>query len=125
MPNQNDSAHSLPRIDPSVISGITQPPPGPEGIDLDQLAVGAVVELQTGHTRYRLENLGDGKVLISGHPEYCPQPTPVELHGSVGADGALKWHRFEPGGRLVFNLPQHGLVRTSRIQSLHRLQAAN
>ncbi|MGH9592513.1 MAG: hypothetical protein ACRD5L_05435, partial [Bryobacteraceae bacterium] len=47
-------------------------PEAQDGIALDDLAVGAMVELETGHHTYRFENLGEGKILISGHPTYCP-----------------------------------------------------
>src|SRR5580698_11288034 len=54
-----------------------------DGIYLDELPVGAVLDVETDHHSYRVENRGKGRALISGHPEYCPEPVLVELHGSV------------------------------------------
>lgn len=98
--------------------------PQPEGICLDSLPVGAVLELQTGHHLYHFENLGDGKAMISGHPQYCPEPAEVQVHGSLWGAGLLKWGFIGKGMKLEFTHPLSGLIRTSRIQEIHRAQPA-
>jgi hypothetical protein len=92
------------------------------GIALDDLAVGAVVEVETGHHTYRVENRGDGKILISGHPTYCPEPVLVELHGSTGGHAILKFHFIGRGMHLEFRHPELGVVRTSRIKDVRELK---
>jgi hypothetical protein len=96
-----------------------------EGVSLDDLAVGAVVEVVTGHHTYRLENRGGGEVLISGHPAYCPEPVLVELHGSVGDSHVIKMWFIGRGMRLEFRHPTLGLVQTSRAREIHELTAAH
>jgi len=36
------------------------------GVDLDELTVGALLDVETTNTLYHIENRGDGDVLISG-----------------------------------------------------------
>ena len=71
------------------------------GVSLDELPVGAVLDVQTANTLYRIENRGDGEVLISGHPEICPTPVLVSLSridlGDADAQGALHRTRYEDG----------------------------
>ena len=92
-----------------------------DGIALDDLELGAVVEVQTGHTTYRMENCGDGKVLISGHPQYCPTPVLVDFHGSTGGHSILKFRFIGRGLHLEFRHPTLGVVRTSRIKAVREL----
>ena len=116
----SDSLHSQAPLNSSLISGITEPQPvlTGEGVDLEELATGTVLEVKTGHTTYRLEYLGDGNALISGHPQYCPQPVTVQIHGSTTASGMPRWHRIEKGMNLVFLPPNHGAIRTSRVEGI-------
>ena len=88
------------------------PPAYEEGVNIDELPVGAMLEVETGHTTYLLENRRDGKVLISGHPEYCPEPIEVEFQGSIGGTALLKIWRIEPGMKMAFRHPKFGMVRT-------------
>jgi hypothetical protein len=91
------------------------------GIALDDLTVGAVVEVETGHHTYRIENCCNGKILISGHPTYCPKPVFVELHGSTGGNAVLKFHFIGRGMHLEFRHPELGVIRTSRIKDVREL----
>jgi hypothetical protein len=89
-----------------------------EGVRLDDLKVGDELELATKNRTYLVENRGNGEILISGHPKYCPQPTLVKLYGSTAG-----WTAVSPGfiGRgmyLEFRHPEHGLIRTSRIEEI-------
>lgn len=45
---------------------------------------------------YTLVDQGDGAFLISGHPKYCPTPTPCTLHGPI-VEGESVW--FTPRGQ--------------------------
>ena len=94
------------------------------GVDFEQLAVGAILEIETGHTTYRVENRGKGKALISGHPSYCPVPVEVEIQGSVGGPGLVKIRWIEPGLKMVFEHPEFGVIRTSTIRSIRQLLSA-
>jgi len=96
-----------------------------EGVSLDDLAVGAVVEVVTGHHTYRIENRGNGEVLMSGHPVYCPEPVLVELHGSVGDGHVIKMWFIGRGMRLEFRHPKFGLVLTSHVREIHELTAVH
>jgi hypothetical protein len=93
-----------------------------EGVALDELQVGAVIEVVTGHNTYRFENRGDGKVLMTGHPEYCPQPLLVDLLGSIGPSQAMRMWFLEPGMKMMFRHPRFGVVCTSRIQEVRNLK---
>jgi len=110
------------RIDNPVGMNIGTDPEAQDGIALDDLAVGAVVEVETGHTTYRVENRGDGKILISGHPQYCPEPVLVELHGSTSSHAILKFRFIGRGLHLEFRHPTLGVVRTSRIKAIRELK---
>ena len=94
-----------------------------DGIDIDDLPVGAVLEIETGHTRYLLENRGDGEVVLSGHPEFCPEPVLVKFHGSVGGPALIKMGRIEPGLKMAFQHPKFGTLRTSRVRAVHQATA--
>lgn len=90
-------------------------------VNIDELPIGATLEIETGHTTYRMENRGQGQVLISGHPEYCPEPVLVDFQGSVGGPALLKAWYIEPGLKMAFQHPKFGTVRTSRVRSIRRL----
>jgi hypothetical protein len=93
------------------------------GVSMDELPRGAVVEVVTGHTTSRVENRGDGKALISGHPTYCPTPVLVDLHGSVGSPAMLKIWFIGPGLKMEFSHPKFGVIRTSRVRSVCELKS--
>jgi hypothetical protein len=84
---------------------------GKERIDISSLTPGTCLELKTRHNSYTLQYLGDGRLEICGHPQYCPVPTVVTLQGSSLGIGL----RFE------FHHPDHSLVTTSRIIAIRRV----
>jgi hypothetical protein len=102
---------------------LSRPEAEPEGIALDDLAKGAVLEVQTRHTVYHIENLGDGAVMISGHPEYCPEPIRVDMIGSNWGGDIPRLRFIGPGARLEFYHPTRGFVVTSRILNVRELKA--
>jgi len=96
-------------------------PNGEDGLYLHDLADGAVVEIDTQHSHYKLVKRADSHVCISGHPTFCPEPVEVEIEGSVAGGSTLLPN---PGfiGRgmyLMFKHPQFNLVTTSRIREIH------
>jgi len=92
-----------------------------QSVALDELPVGAVVEVETGHSTYRLENRGEGKALISGHPTYCPEPVLVDFHGAVGPS-TLKMWLIEPDLKMEFRHPDFGVVRTSKVRKIRQVK---
>jgi hypothetical protein len=96
-----------------------------DGIYLDELPVGAMLDIETDHHNYRVENRGDGRALISGHPVYCPEAVLVDLHGSTAWGGAILKMRFIGRGmRLEFHHPVRGVISTSRVRDIHELMLA-
>ena len=105
----------------SIPSAAFQPECEDEGVAMDELSVGAMVEVETGHHTYRVENRGGGKVLISGHPVYCPEPVLVDLHGSIGGATMIKMWFIGRGLKMEFRHPEFGVIRTSRAQNIREL----
>jgi len=93
-----------------------------EGLFLKDLNIGDVIALNTKHRSYAFENRGNGQILISGHPKYCPQPVLVELNGSTWGGPMMKVGFIGRGMLLEFRHPIHGIIRTSPIQEIRRLE---
>lgn len=85
------------------------------GVDLETLPQGSTLRVETGHHTYVIENHGKGKVLISGHPQFCPEPVEVDYYGAADGTSPVKMWRIVPGMRMAFNHPGFGIVRTSRV----------
>ncbi len=94
------------------------------GVFFDELPVGAVLDVETRHHTYTVENRGDGKILIVGHPTYCPQPVLVNLHGSTWGTALIKRRFIGRGMRMEFIHPTHGVVRTSPVREIRELPPA-
>ena len=90
----------------------------PEGVDLKTLRLGSLIDVETKSRHYLIECLGGNAISISGHPEYCPQPMPAQLQGSIDKEGELEWGFIEPGMKLMFFLNGDRPVKTSRIISV-------
>jgi hypothetical protein len=93
------------------------------GVALDDLPVGALIEVETKNHVYQVENRGDGKVLIVGHPEYCPQPVLVDLYGSSGDNQMFRMWYIGRGMKMEFRHPTFGVIRTARVQEIRELGA--
>jgi hypothetical protein len=89
------------------------------GIELDELSVGAVLDVETANSQYRIENRGQGEVLISGNPDICPNPVKVNFHGSSLGREMLKAGFIGREMSMEFLHPQRGIVRTSRVREIH------
>src|SRR5712692_3342690 len=94
------------------------------GLFLQHLPPGAVLEVETQNRHYLLENQGEGKALIAGHPEFCPRPVLVDVHGSTWGGSMLKMGFVGRGMRLEFRHPAHGIIHTSLIQEIREIDAA-
>jgi hypothetical protein len=93
------------------------------GVALDALAPGAVLHVQTMNHLYRLENRGEGEVWISGHPEFCPEPVLVDLHGSTWGTPMIRRRFIGRGLRMEFRHPERGIVLTSRVREIQEVRA--
>ena len=94
------------------------------GVALNDLPGRARLEVETRHHVYHIENLGDGEVMISGHPEYCPEPVLVNLHGSTWGTPMIKLRFIGRGMKMEFGHPTFGVVLTSRVQEIRELKPA-
>ena len=90
-----------------------------EFVDCKSLARGSLIDVETKSRHYQIECLGGNAIRISGHPEYCPDPVPARLHGSVDKEGILELGLIGRGRRLMFLLDEHHPVTTSRVLSVH------
>jgi hypothetical protein len=90
-----------------------------ELVDCKSLACGSLIDVETKSRHYQIECLGGNAIRISGHPEYCPDPVPAQLHGSVDKEGILELGLIGRGMRLMFLLDEHHPVTTSRVLSVH------
>ena len=92
---------------------------GVEDVDVNHLSPGSMIDVETKSRHYHIECLGGNDIRISGHPDYCPDPVPAQLHGSIGKEGTLESGHIERGQRLMFLLDDDRPVVTSRVISLH------
>jgi hypothetical protein len=90
-----------------------------EILDCTNLKPGSRIDVETKSRHYQIESLGGTAIRISGHPEYCPDPVPARLQGSVDHDGVLESGIIGRGMRLMFLLNERGPVTTSRVLSVH------
>ena len=88
------------------------------GVALDELPLGAILDVATMNNLYRIENRGDGEVLISGHPDICPAPVLVSFHGSTWGTAMLKMGFIGREMSMEFRHPERGVVRTSRVREI-------
>jgi hypothetical protein len=85
------------------------------GVYLRDLSPGSVLSIQTRNRVYEMVVLGDGATLLSGHPEFCPEPTEVQVQGSTWGGSMLKMKFVGRGMHLEFEHPVHRRIVTSRI----------
>ncbi|MFY9675480.1 MAG: hypothetical protein WCB53_18140 [Terriglobales bacterium] len=95
------------------------------GVFLKDLAPDTVLQIQTQHHLYTAVLVDDVSALISGHPEYCPQPVLVAISGSTWGGSMLKRHFVGRGMRLEFSHPEYKTpIVTSSIQDIRELSTA-
>ena len=95
------------------------------GVFLKDLPPDTVLQIQTEHHLYTAVLVDDDSALISGHPEYCPQPVLVAIAGSTWGGSMLKRRFVGRGMRLEFSHPQYSTpIVTSSIQEIRELSSA-
>lgn len=95
-----------------------------EDVALRDLAVGEKLDVETDHHVYQIENCGDGRVLIAGHPEYCPKPVLVDLLGASGKAPLFRIRGICRGSHMEFVHPVYGVVQTSTIKNIRQVGSA-
>lgn len=93
------------------------------GVFLNNLPPATVLEIRTQHHCYQVMLLDDTHALISGHPQYCPEPIRVAIAGSTWGGSMLKRRFVGRGMHLEFCHPgyQRPIV-TSTVQEIRELQ---
>ncbi len=92
------------------------------GVHLSDVGPGEVLAIQTRNHDYRLVHLGDGAALLSGHPRFCPSPTPVRIHGSTWGGSMIRDKYLGRGMRLEFGHPEFRVVITSPIVDIRSVR---
>ena len=85
------------------------------GVSLRDLRPGMKLAVETRNRIYRMTFLGGRSVLLSGHPEFCAEPTRVEIEGCTWGGSMLKARYIGRGMHLEFQHPEAGRILTSRI----------
>lgn len=95
------------------------------GVFLKDLPPETILQIQTQHHLYTAVLVDDASAMISGHPEYCPQPVLVAIAGSTWGGSMLKRHFVGRGMRLEFSHPEYKTpIVTSSIQDIRELSTA-
>ncbi len=96
------------------------------GVFLEDLPPSTVLQIYTQHRCYTAVLLGGSQALISGHPEYCPQPVPVAIAGSTWGGSMLKMHFVGRGMHLEFHHPEYRTpIVTSAVQDIQECVRPN
>ncbi len=89
------------------------------GVFLQDLPPSTVLHIQTMHHCYTAVLLGGSEALISGHPEFCPDPVQVAIAGSTWGGSMLKLQYVGRGMHLEFRHPEYATpIVTSPIQEI-------
>ncbi len=94
-----------------------------EEVNPASLPPGSLIDVETKSRHYRIECLGGHEIRISGHPDYCLNPVPAYLHGSINNEGVVVSDLIERGRKVMFSLNGDRPVTTSRVVSVHVNQA--
>jgi hypothetical protein len=95
------------------------------GVFLSDLPSEAVLQIRTQNHCYTAVLQGGGSALISGHPQYCPQPVLVAIAGSTWGGSMLKRRFVGRGMHLEFCHPQYKRpIVTSSIKEIRELSTA-
>jgi len=85
------------------------------GVYPNDLPRGSALAIQTMSRVYELVLLGDGAALISGHPQFCPEPVEVQIQGSTWGGSMIKAKFIGRGMRLEYEHPVRRRCRASPI----------
>ena len=93
------------------------------GVLLTDLDEGTELKVQTENRSYTIVNRGGGRALISGHPQFCPEPVEVSIHGSTWGGTMIRSRFIGRGMHLEFGHPgRRGRILTSPIVEIHENQ---
>ncbi len=93
------------------------------GVFLNNLPPATVLEIQTQNHCYQVVLLDDNHALISGHPDYCPEPIRVAIAGSTWGGSMLKRRFVGRGMHLEFCHPAYQRpIVTSMVQEIREPQ---
>lgn len=93
------------------------------GVLLTALPPSTVLQIETQNHRYTAVILGGSEALLSGHPEFCPEPVVVAISGSTWGGSMLKQRFIGRGMHLEFCHPDyHTPIVTSRIEEIREQQ---
>jgi hypothetical protein len=116
MPNTMFSPH--PNLSDEVNGNIVQSEIE-GGVLLNTLPPSTVLLIETQNHRYTAVLLGGSEALISGHPQFCPEPVQVAISGSTWGGTMLKQRYIGRGMHLEFCHPDYRTpIVTSRIQEI-------
>lgn len=73
-----------------------------EGLFLDRLPAGTIVQADTANHAYRIRVLSRTHAEISGHERYCPEPSLVRLRGTQWLDSSINECYVARGLQLQF-----------------------
>jgi hypothetical protein len=94
------------------------------GVFINELPPATVLEIQTQHHCYHVVLLDENNVLISGHPQYCPEPIRVAIAGSTWGGSMLKRRYVGRGMHMEFRHPEYQTpIVTSRVQEIREPRA--
>ncbi len=89
------------------------------GVFLEGLPPDTVLQIQTQHHFYTAQLLGEGSAMISGHPQYCPEPVQVIIAGSTWGGSMIKMRYIGRGMHLEFHHPAYSRpIVTSAIREI-------
>ena len=96
------------------------------GVYLGDLPPSTVLQIQTMNHCYTAVLLGGSEAMLSGHPEFCPQPVQVAIAGSTWGGSMLKLQYVGRGMHLEFRHPQYPTpIITSAIQEIRDAHSAS
>jgi len=88
------------------------------GVKVADIAIGAVLHIQTQNTAYTLERREDG-LYLSGNQRFCPEPTKVTISGSTWGGSMLKVGFIGRGMHMEFHTEKfNGRITTSAIKDI-------
>lgn len=93
------------------------------GVLLTALPPATILQIDTQNHRYTAVLLGGSEALLSGHPEFCPEPVQVAISGSTWGGSMLKQRYIGRGMHLEFCHPDYRTpIVTSRIEEIREQQ---
>ena len=82
----------------------------------------STLRVDTQNRSYTIVHCGHGHALISGHPQFCPEPVLVKIEGSNWGGSMLKPSYLGRGMHLEFRHPDYEKpIITSRIVEIRQV----